>query len=469
MLSAVVIAAGQATRLRPHSEKVPKPLMELAPNVAIIDLTLKQLNELGIKEVIIVVRPKYYEAFKEKLGSKVKLVRVYGEEFGNLYSLKAALEHVGPNKVLLLMSDHIFESTMLKKLICANHDKDVILCLDKKPNSRDLEEGLKVRIKDEKVEEVGKDLTLQDGVDTGLFILSPYACEKVFEFIAKKGKCSTIANFVNELANKGKVGYVDVTGIIWKDIDTFEDLVEARKLYWKIIRRDLYKDTDGPISRYLNRPVSTRLSIFILKHTDKVGPNLMTVVSFLVGIFSALLFSQGMLIVAGLIAHISSVLDGVDGELARLKNEVTEFGKLFDSVLDRFVDVALIISLGLNLSLSPIYLILVAFASAGVMLVSYVSHIVSEFANIAKIRKGFPWATRDVRLFTITLGGLILQPQIPLLFCCIAPLLFIAKVFMSREVIKLRRKEVLRKKDFVSVKEIQKAKVYLKGKSLLKG
>lgn len=444
MLSAVVIAAGQATRLRPHSEKIPKPLMELAPNTSIIDLTLNYLNELGIDDILIVVRPKYYETFKKKIGNKVKLVQVYEEDFGNLFSLKTALEHIGAKKVLLLMSDHIFEMSMLKKLIEVNQNKDVMLCLDRKPNHRDLEEGLKVKVKDDMVEEVGKDLKLLDGVDTGLFVLSPYACEKVFEFIAKKGKRSTIANFVNELAHKGRVGYVDVTGTIWKDIDTFNDLVEAKKLYWEIIRKGLYKDTDGPVSRYLNRPLSTRLSIFIVRHTNKIGPNFMTIVSFFVGIFSALLFSQGMLILGALATHISSVLDGIDGELARLKNEASEFGKLFDSVLDRFVDLALIVSIGLNLPLTPINLVLLTFASFGIILVSYVSHLTSKFVSIGKLRKGFPWATRDVRLFLITLGGLTLQLLLPLLFCSIAPLLFTAKVFMSKEVLKIKKGSLMK-------------------------
>ncbi|MBW2005204.1 MAG: CDP-alcohol phosphatidyltransferase family protein, partial [Deltaproteobacteria bacterium] len=48
------------------------------------------------------------------------------------------------------------------------------------------------------------------------------------------------------------------------------------------------------------------------------------------------------LVIGTLLAHLSSVIDGCDGEIARLKFQVTEFGGWFDAVLDRYADAFLL-------------------------------------------------------------------------------------------------------------------------------
>lgn len=423
MLSVIIIAAGKATRLGSYSKDVPKQLLEVAPNTSIIDIILNHLEELGLDDITLVVRADHYNTFKDRLKDNIKIVSIEEDEFENLFSLKKGLEYVGVKRILLLVSDHVFEVSMLKRLLASREDKDLILCLDRKPRYVDVNEGLKVKIDDGKVKMVDKALESFDGIDTGLFILSPYACNKVYDFIYKNGKCSTIASFINELANEDRVGYVDVSGMVWKDIDTIDDLKHAKCLYWEIVRRSLYKDSDGVVARYLNRPLSTRLSILIVKHTN-ITPNIITLISSLIGFLAAFLFYQHMLIPAALLVHASSVLDGVDGEVARLRKQSSEFGGLLDSTIDRFVDLAIIIAIGLNLELTEFNLAIVASAAFGIILVSYLSHLSKD----PKVRQGFPYATRDVRLFLITIGGLIDQLLIALIFCSIAPMIFAGKV-----------------------------------------
>jgi phosphatidylglycerophosphate synthase len=219
-----------------------------------------------------------------------------------------------------------------------------------------------------------------------------------------------------------------VTGKLWLDIDTPDDLLKGRRLYWEIVRRGLYKPTDGPVSRWLNRPLSTRLSVFLFKHARWATPNLLTVTSFLLAIAAAFLFVQAQLWVGAFLVHVASVLDGVDGELARLRCDVTAFGSLLDSLLDRLADISLVLALGFLLSPSPFHFGLTGLAIFGVVLVSYVSQLAAQYTDTSTLRTVFPWATRDVRLLSTTLGGLALQPILPLIFCAAAPLLFAARI-----------------------------------------
>ena len=76
---------------------------------------------------------------------------------------------------------------------------------------------------------------------------------------------------------------------------------------------------DGFVSRHLNRRVSRPMAR-LLSHTP-VTPNQVSIVSLGVALGSFLCFVYGYHIIAALLAQASSVVDGVDGDLARLKRD----------------------------------------------------------------------------------------------------------------------------------------------------
>jgi len=413
--------------------------MEVAPRVTIIDFILERLEEVGVRRTIVVTRSEYQSAFEAHLDGRAEVVTVKREGAGNLHSLEAAFPFAGEQRILLVMSDHIFEISLLRRLIEADDgSKRVLLCLDASPDHRNLHEGLRVDATLQDVQRVGKSIPPHSGVDTGLFILSPEVRQVVSRLTAEDPEESTLSDLVNCLAREGQVGCVDVSGKLWNDVDTAEDLLKARRLYPEITRRDLCKPTDGPISRWLNRPVSSRLSIFIFNHMPWMTPNFLTAISFFVALAAASLFVTRQLLIGALLVHLSSILDGADGELARLRDSTTPFGSLLDSVLDRAADVSLLLALGSLLPANPVDFLLTGLAIFGAISVSYVSHLGSQYIDVSRLRTGFPWATRDVRLFIMTVGGLILQPVLPILFCVAAPFAYAAKVLASAGHLKTR-------------------------------
>lgn len=431
---AIILAAGRAVRLRPYSAERPKSLMEIAPGVTIIDLILKQLHEIGVTEVIVATRREYVSAFKERLAKRARIVIVDANSEGSLHSLALASEAVGARRVLVIMGDHVFEPEILRRLLKEGDvSKQMLLCLDTQPTGRDLLEGLKVHASVGSVHRAGKNISPQGGVDTGLFVLSADAHD-VVRRLENEEEGGELSSLVNHLAAKGEVGYVDVTKKLWLDIDTAEDLAEARRLYWEILRRGLYKPGDGIVSHRLNRPISTRLSIFLFKRAPWVTPNGVTVISFVLALASAFLFIHWQLGLGAVLVYVSSLLDGVDGEIARLGGKLTGFGRLLDSLLDRIADIALMIGLGLVLSPGPLRVGLTGLAVSGVILVSYISHLSLQNTDVKRVRGGFPWATRDVRLLLISVGGLAFQPLIPVVFCATAPFVFAARSILNARV-----------------------------------
>jgi CDP-L-myo-inositol myo-inositolphosphotransferase len=97
---------------------------------------------------------------------------------------------------------------------------------------------------------------------------------------------------------------------------------------------------DGVIARYLNRPLSRRITERLLSRDVK--PWQMSVASFFGVMFAATAFAMGHATTGGLLAQFSAVLDGVDGEIARIRYQDSPFGGVYDALLDRVADAALI-------------------------------------------------------------------------------------------------------------------------------
>jgi CDP-diacylglycerol--glycerol-3-phosphate 3-phosphatidyltransferase len=71
-----------------------------------------------------------------------------------------------------------------------------------------------------------------------------------------------------------------------------------------------------------------------------VTANHMTIAGFFAAIPVAALIATDYLVVGGILLLIASAFDTLDGAVARVRNEVTEFGAFLDSTLDRYVEVA---------------------------------------------------------------------------------------------------------------------------------
>jgi CDP-L-myo-inositol myo-inositolphosphotransferase len=123
------------------------------------------------------------------------------------------------------------------------------------------------------------------------------------------------------------------------------------------------KPGDGIVSRLINRPISQAMSRYLLR-IDGIRPWHMTVVTalFAMAMMVALVSrGYGALIAAGLLFHAASVIDGVDGEIARASYRSSAAG----ATLDTSVDMATNISFYLGFTLSMVRLYGVRVAALG--------------------------------------------------------------------------------------------------------
>jgi phosphatidylglycerophosphate synthase len=102
------------------------------------------------------------------------------------------------------------------------------------------------------------------------------------------------------------------------------------------------KPTDRFVLRWIKVNLSSRITPK-LAHITWIRPWMITVGSTILGMAAGLVYALGWGLPAGVMAAASQVLDGVDGQLARLTGRQSPAGAFLDSVLDRYTDGALVI------------------------------------------------------------------------------------------------------------------------------
>ena len=137
---------------------------------------------------------------------------------------------------------------------------------------------------------------------------------------------------------------------------------------------------------------------------SKIHPNVLTFLGLVINIWAAWLFSQGSFRWAAVVVIVAGLFDMVDGRVARATRQVTRFGGFFDSVVDRYSDLALF--MGLLVYYASInrffYIVLTAIVMTGSVMVSY-SRARAENA-IPKCKVGF--LERPERVVLIIIGAL---------------------------------------------------------------
>jgi phosphatidylglycerophosphate synthase len=138
-----------------------------------------------------------------------------------------------------------------------------------------------------------------------------------------------------------------------------DDLSEGIRVFDEATRRhaedaifaDLLRGDLGFISRHINKKISFRITRYFLCRLP-ITPNQVTVGAAVIGLLGCPLIATGRYpaVVAGfLLAQAQSILDGCDGELARVRFQQSAIGEWLDTVVDDLFNLALIASLGIGL------------------------------------------------------------------------------------------------------------------------
>lgn len=151
---------------------------------------------------------------------------------------------------------------------------------------------------------------------------------------------------------------------------------------------------------------------------SRIHPNFLTFIGLLINVWAAALLARGRFLQAGLVIIGAGIFDMVDGRVARETNQVTRFGGFFDSVLDRYSDLILLI--GLLVYYGTInrssYVVLTAVVMMASVMISYARARAENIIPTCKV--GF--MERPERVVLLIIGAL---------FDRMAPVLWVVAVF----------------------------------------
>ena len=416
-MKCLIIAAGQGTRLK--SKGKVKPLIPLL-GVPLIERVIRSAIEGGADEFVVIAGyegeqvSKFLQQLAKRLNVAITLIQNDDWQKENGFSVLKARD-VMEEPFLLLMADHLFDPAIIRSLQEQTlNEGEVLLVVDTDKNNPliDMEDVTKVHIKDGYILNIGKTIDDFNGFDTGIFLCTP-AIFEALERACKIHNDTTLSAAIRVLAENKHAISVQTKGF-WIDVDDEKTHQKAEKTLLDSLRG---KSNDGPVSRWLNRPISTRISKFLVNFN--ITPNQISIFSFVLSMIAAGLFALGnywFLAFGGIIAQFASIIDGSDGEVARLKYLSSDYGGWFDAVLDRYADAFLLFGLTwyvYSQDLSPWPLVIGFIAIIGSFMLSYTADKYDKLMK-NRIKKGVRIG-RDVRVFLIFSGAILNQAYLVLI------------------------------------------------------
>lgn len=332
-MRALVIAAGEGRRLASLTKDKPKGLVELL-GLSLLERVILTAKQAGICEFLVVTGYLKNKMKRElgdgsKYGVKVSYIENTEWRRGNGVSVLKAKESLKEN-FILLMSDHIFDDRILRKLASSELRSSVVLAVDRR---EPLPGDTVVLERKGKIVKIGKGIEKSNCVDTGIFLCSP----KIFSYVEeaiKEGREELAAGIARAAKNRDAQVF-DIAKIEsyaskmrkeitpwWIDIDTEQDLGRAEK----IIIENASKNPSDALACYIHKPVEKRLVSWMASFD--ITPNQVTILVNVLAYGVAALFFLGYLLPASILTFVVGIADGLDGKLARVKLRTSRLGSL---------------------------------------------------------------------------------------------------------------------------------------------
>lgn len=414
-MQAVILAAGRGERMQSIAPS--KPLLSVL-GIPLLERSVRGALLCGATDIT-VVTGHCREAIQEWLtrysavpgAAQIRLV--HNEAWAdaeNGASLLAAAPYIR-GRFLLLMADHVYVPELLKSLSEATPPPGgAILATDGHIQRQDIDphDVTYVQMDGNHIVRIDKALHPHDGFDTGAFLCSPDVLARLqAEYDAGR---SRISDVMQALADDRLLLAHRVDGMYWQDVDTPDMHAAAEKgmLDWAA-----GKPADGMVARWMNRPLSKPLTQLFAR--TSITPNQISLVAFLTGLLAAVALSlpgYWGLAIGGILVQLASVVDGCDGELARLRLAPSEYGGWLDALLDRYADAAVLAGLTwhvMQAQQSPHWMWLGVLAISGSFVSSYSAHKADALLPRTAWRIG-----RDTRSLIIMIGALLSAPVLTL-------------------------------------------------------
>ncbi len=223
-MKCLIVAAGQGTRLRNVAPS--KPLAPIK-GVALIERVIANAQAAGLTEFVVVTGyeggrvENFLAGLAARRGVSITCVRNPDFDLANGVSVAAAEAYLG-EQFVLIMSDHLFDPSIVVDMVAAGGDAEgVVLAVDRRLKSPLVDPDDVTRVSTDaagRIKAIGKGLTGHNALDTGIFLASKALIEAI-RADRKAGGEASISAGMQRLADSDRAFAFDIGDRFWLDID----------------------------------------------------------------------------------------------------------------------------------------------------------------------------------------------------------------------------------------------------------
>jgi choline kinase len=237
---AIILAAGQGTRLRPHTDELPKCLLPIGDG-SILEHQLRGCAAAGVRDVTVVTGFEWrkveacVEGARTGALADLRVETAYNPFYAisnNLVSLWCA-RHRMADGFILINGDDVFTPRILQRLLEAR-GADIRVCVDRKA-AYDADD-MKVAVEGERLLAINKAMSSEDasGESIGIMGFSPRGAERLCAELEAMVRFDSamkdwFTKAIERIAQSDfPVGIADVQGLPWAEVDFPDDLAHVR-------------------------------------------------------------------------------------------------------------------------------------------------------------------------------------------------------------------------------------------------
>lgn len=236
-MKAIILSAGQGTRLLPWTRNRPKCLLPLIEETTILGWQLARLSDAGVNEVVVVsgYRADLVGQELEKYRSQIQVRSLYNPDFqvwdnlGSVWRARGEMDE----PFLLLNGDTLFTTEVAERL-CARVDGDIIATIARKEQFT--EDDMKVSLSGNRLVAVGKGLSpaQSDAESIGLFRFSADGARRFQQQVRAMVENPNgpgrryYLSALHEIAREQPLEVMEAAQDQWQEVDFPEDWEAAR-------------------------------------------------------------------------------------------------------------------------------------------------------------------------------------------------------------------------------------------------
>ena len=237
-MKALILSAGQGSRLLPLTADKPKCLLPIGP-FCLIEWQLRELMDAGVTEVVVVVgygADQVEETLDRWRRPGLDIRTIFNPFFNvadNLASCWLA-RHEMDQDFLILNGDTLFEAAILKTVL-ASPKAPITITIDCKEYYDS--DDMKVHVEGDQLVSVGKTLPAEEtnGESIGMILFRDNGpalfADMLDQFMhTPEGLKTWYLRVIDRLAKTGAVAAASIEGKVWGEVDFLEDLERARQM-----------------------------------------------------------------------------------------------------------------------------------------------------------------------------------------------------------------------------------------------